>query len=62
MFAARAPESSSLAAVTAFERGALDLADASPEELRARVGFFEEAIGHDPQFARAYAATGRGAG
>ena len=56
MFAARAPESSSLAAVTAFERGVLDLADASPEELRARVGFFEEAIGHDPQFARAYAA------
>ncbi len=56
MFAARAPESSSLAAVTAFERGALDLADASPDELRARVGFFEEAIGHDPQFARAYAA------
>jgi DNA-binding winged helix-turn-helix (wHTH) protein/tetratricopeptide (TPR) repeat protein len=56
MFAARAPESSSLAAVTAFERGALDLADASPDELRVRIGFFEEAVGHDPAFARAYAA------
>ena len=56
MFAASAPESSSLTAVTAFERGALDLADSSPEELHARVKFFEEAIGHDPQFARAYAA------
>ncbi len=55
MFAARAPESSSLAAVSAFERGALDLADASPEELHARVGFFEQAISHDPRFARAYA-------
>ena len=55
MFAASPPESSSLAAVTAFERGALDLADAGPEELHARVKYFEEALGHDPQFARAYA-------
>lgn len=55
MFAASAPESSSLTAVTAFERGALDLADSGPEELHARVKYFEEAIGHDPQFARAYA-------
>jgi DNA-binding winged helix-turn-helix (wHTH) protein/tetratricopeptide (TPR) repeat protein len=55
LVAARPPESSSLAAVPAFERGALDLADASPEELLSRVQFFEAAIGHDPQFARAYA-------
>ena len=55
LFAARAPESRSIAAISAFERGALDLADASPEELHARVRFFEEAITHDPQFGRAYA-------
>ncbi len=55
VFATAAPESTSLPAVSAFERGALALADASPEELRSRVRFFEEAVRHDPQFARAYA-------
>lgn len=55
MFAARAPESTSMAAVAAFERGTLDLADASPDELLARVAFFEEAVRHDASFARAYA-------
>ena len=54
-FAASAPESASLPAVTAFERAALDLADASPGELQIRVRLFDEAIGHDRQFARAYA-------
>ena len=55
LFAAKAPESRSIDAITAFERGALDLADASPAELQARVRFFEDAIRHDAQFGRAYA-------
>jgi DNA-binding winged helix-turn-helix (wHTH) protein/tetratricopeptide (TPR) repeat protein len=54
-FAAATPGSSSLPAVTAYERAALDLADASPGELQIRVRLFDEAIGHDPTFARAYA-------
>jgi DNA-binding winged helix-turn-helix (wHTH) protein/tetratricopeptide (TPR) repeat protein len=55
LFAAKAPESRSIDAITAFERGTLDLADASPGELQARVRFFEDAIKHDAQFGRAYA-------
>jgi DNA-binding winged helix-turn-helix (wHTH) protein/Tfp pilus assembly protein PilF len=46
----------SLAALSQYERGALGLDDAGPEELRARVRRFEEAVQADPSYARAYAA------
>jgi DNA-binding winged helix-turn-helix (wHTH) protein/Tfp pilus assembly protein PilF len=46
----------SLAALAQYERGALGLDDAGPEELRTRVRRFEEAVQADPSYARAYAA------
>src|SRR6185295_3034781 len=45
-----------LAARMQYERGALGLDDAGPDELRARVGRFEAAVQADPSYARAFAA------
>jgi DNA-binding winged helix-turn-helix (wHTH) protein len=52
---ARATGSSNLAAMQKYERGISGLADASPDELIARVRYFETAIAADPDFAAAYA-------
>jgi DNA-binding winged helix-turn-helix (wHTH) protein/predicted Zn-dependent protease len=48
--------SPSLAALAEYERGALGLDDAGPDELRARVRRFEAALQIEPGYAPAYAA------
>jgi DNA-binding winged helix-turn-helix (wHTH) protein/Flp pilus assembly protein TadD len=53
--ASRGTGSASLAATQKYERGISGLADASPAELLARVGYFESAIAADANFAEAYA-------
>jgi DNA-binding winged helix-turn-helix (wHTH) protein len=51
----RVAGSPSLAAMQKYQQGISGLADASPEELIARVKYFEAAIAADPDFAGAYA-------